>query len=237
MSDIFNEVDEGLRQERIETIWKRWRLLVYAAGGLLVSAVAINEFLVRPQMEKQRAARALAFEQALSALEESRYEEATSAFTRLMEEDEAMAPLAAHFLAQTLYEGGGDVEGAADVLAASGTTEGGPYERLALLKTAYLRADTLSLEELEVTLGTLVNEDSTLGALGRELLAAKAFQAGDTARARTEFNRLRLDPAATPQLVQRAGIALAAIPIEPEEQINQPEQGAAAPAELQENGQ
>ena len=64
-----------------------------------------------------------------------------------------LAPLAAHYLARTQLEGGGDAEAAAATLASIGGTEGGPYERLALLKAAYFRADTLTMPELEATLG------------------------------------------------------------------------------------
>jgi hypothetical protein len=94
--------------------------------------------------------------------------------------------------------------------------KGGPYERLALLKSAYFRADTLTMAELEATLGALVNEDTALGALARELIAAKAFADGDIARARTEYSRLKFDAAAPAGVVQRAEIALDAIPLPPE---------------------
>lgn len=255
MSDIFNEVDEGIRQERLESLWKRWRPFVYAGAALLIGGVAINEFAVKPYLETQRVQRALALEQAEKALQESRYADAEAAFSAIMEDDPKMAPLAAHFLAQTRYEGSGDADGAAEVLASIGGMEGGPYERLALLKSAYFQADTLTLEELEVTLGALVSEDTALGALARELMAAKAAEAGDYARARAAFNRLRFDPAAPQGVVRRADIALAALPVPPETEDTgaPPAEGAAdtdtppetspapapeaAPAEPQETGQ
>ena len=59
MSDIFEEVDESLRQDRMETLWKRYQWVVYGAAALLVAAVALNEFVITPQMEKARTARAL----------------------------------------------------------------------------------------------------------------------------------------------------------------------------------
>jgi hypothetical protein len=108
-------------------------------------------------------------------------------------------------------------ENAIRTLAAIGGTEGGPYERLALLKAAYFRADTLTLPELEATLGTLATEDTAMGALSRELIAAKAYASGDIARARTEYNRLKFDAAAPAGVVQRAEIALAAIPVAADE--------------------
>lgn len=212
MSDIFTEVDESIRQDRIQTLWKRWRIFVFSGVALLIGVVALNEFVLEPAAEARQAERAYAFELAIRALEEGNYSEAQATFTAIKETDPNLGPLAAHFLAQTLYEGGGDAAGAAGVLASIGGTEGGPYERLALIKTAYFQADTLSLPELETLLGTLLTDDSATGTLARELVAAKAFEAGDYARARTEFNRLRFDPAAPEGVVRRADVALAAIP-------------------------
>ena len=220
MSDIFTEVDESIRQDRIQTLWKRWRPFVFGGVALLIGVVALNEFVLTPAAEARQAERAYAFESAVKALQDGNYTEAQAAFTAIRDNDPKLGPLAAHYLAQTLYEGGGDAAGAADILASIGTAEGGPFERLALLKTAYFRADTLSLQELEATLGSLVTDDTATGVLARELVAAKAFEAGDYARARTEFNRLRLHPSAPEGVIRRAEVALAAIP-----------QATAAPAE------
>ncbi|MBA3066971.1 MAG: hypothetical protein FP825_00625 [Hyphomonas sp.] len=216
MTDIFTEVDEGVRQEKLASWWIRWRPFIYGAVAALVGSVAINEFILKPQAASARAARALELENAVKALEDGQYEEAEAAFRAIVESKSKLAPLAAHYLAQTQLEGRGDAVAAAETLAAIGGTEGGPYERLALLKAAYFRADTLSLSELEVTLGALVSEDSALGALARELVAAKAYAEGDIARARTEYNRLKFDAAAPAGVVQRAEIALDAIPLPPE---------------------
>ena len=241
MSDIFTEVDEGLRQEKLGTLWKKWRPFVYGGVAALIIGVAVNEFVLKPQAEARREARALALENGIRALQNAEYAEAEQAFTTIMEDDPKLAPLAANFLAQVKYEGSGDADGAVQVLESVGGTEGGPYERLALLKAAYFKVDALSLEELEALLGSLVTDESTIGALSRELVAAKAFEAGDHARARTEYNRLRFDAHAPQGLARRADIALAAIPAPPEgdteAEVTAPAPAEAAPAEPQETGQ
>jgi hypothetical protein len=238
VSDIFTEVDEGIRQEKLEGLWKKWRPFVYGGVAALIIGVAVNEFVLKPQAEARREARALALENGIRALEDADYVAAEEAFTKIMNDDPKLAPLAAHFLAQTKFEGGGDAAAAAELLASVGGTEGGPYERLALLKSAYFKADTMTLEELELTLGSLADDESTIGALSRELIAAKAFEAGDAARARTIYNRLRFDAYAPQGLVQRADIALAAIPVPPEtEEVTEAAPAEAAPAEPQETGQ
>ena len=190
MSDIFEEVDESLRQDKIETAWKRYRPFVYGGAVLLIGSVALNEFVLRPAAEKARDARALEFETSETQLAEGDYAEAQAGFREIVDGESSLAPLAANFLAQTLYEGSGDAAGAAEVLEAAGQADDTPFNRIALLKAAYLKADTASIEELETMLGDLKDEDSALGALSRELIAAKAYADGDVARARTEFNRL-----------------------------------------------
>ena len=217
MTDIFSEVDQNVREERLAGLWVRWRPFVYGSVAVLVGSVAINEFLIKPQAEAARAARSAELEAAVKALEDGQYEEAEAAFKAIVAKESKLSPLAAHYLAQVQLEGRGDAAAAAETLAAIGGTQGGPYERLALLKTAYFRADTLTLPELEATLGALVTEDTAMGALSRELVAAKAYATGDVARARTEYNRLKFDAAAPAGVVQRAEIALAAIPVAAEE--------------------
>jgi len=217
LTDIFTEVDEGVRQEKLASWWKRWRPFIYGAVAVLIGSVAVNEFVLKPQAASARAARALELENAVKALEDGRYEEAAAAFQAIVDSGSKLAPLAAHYLAQTQLEGMGDPVAAAETLTSIGGTEGGPYERLALLKAAYFRADALTLPELEATLGSLVTEDTALGALARELVAAKAYSTGDIARARTEYSRLKFDAAAPAGVVQRAEIALEALPLPPED--------------------
>ena len=170
MSDIFGEVDESLRQDKLEGWWARYQYFVYGAFALVLVAVAVNEFVLIPRANAARAARALEMEKGLSELHNGSYVAAQSAFSDLAEGGSKLAPLAANYLAQTLYEGGGDAKGAADALAAIGSVEGGPYERLALLKKAYFLADDQSMVELEATLGSLVDDEGPLGALARELV-------------------------------------------------------------------
>lgn len=245
MSDIFDEVEEGMRQDKMESLWKRYRPFVYGAAALLIGAVAVNEFVLRPQMEEARSERAMAFETAANLLEDGDYAEAQAAFQELVDSDSKISPLAAQYLAQAQYEGGGDSSGAARTLSDVAAFEGGPYARLSILKSAYFTVDNQSLSELEGSLGSLLEDPGALGSLARELVAAKAFESGDIARARTEFNRLRFDAAAPEGVKRRADIALAAMPAAPEAEIpadtdTQEETGAAAPAtpaETEETGQ
>lgn len=235
MSDIFEEVDESLRQEKIESLWVRYRPFVYGGAALLIGAVALNEFVLRPQAEKARAARALTFETAETQLKDGDYAEAEAGFRGIVDGESGLSPLAANYLAQTLYEGSGDADGAEKVLETAGKADGTPFERIALLKAAYAKADKVSLADLETSLVGLKEENSALGALARELIAAKAYAEGDIARARTEFNRLKFDAAAPEGVVRRADIALAAIPTPPA--TDETETAAETPETTEETGE
>ncbi len=213
MTDIFTEVDESVRQAKLESWWARWRPFVFVGVAALIGAVALNEFVLKPGAERATTARALELENAVKALEDGDYDVARQGLEAIIAADTDLSPIASHFLARVQFEGGGDVAGAASTLAAAGDLEGGPFERLAVLKAAYLTADTVSLADLEAKLGPLVADDSALGALSRELVAAKAFAAGDIRRARTLYNQLKFDAAAPAGVVARADVALAAMPL------------------------
>ncbi|MCA8902840.1 MAG: hypothetical protein KDA53_16500 [Hyphomonas sp.] len=240
MSDIFEEVDESLRQDKIESLWMRYRPFIYGAAALTIGGVALNEFVLRPAAEKARAERALSLETAVGQLREGDYADAEAGLRPLAEGKAAMAPLAANFLAQTLYEGQGDAAAAANALSAVADAEGTPFQRLALIKAAYAKADAATLEELETMLAGVIEDDTAIGSLARELIAAKAYASGDVARARTEFNRLKFDAAAPEGVVRRAEIALAAIPAPPADAIEDDDDASPAestPEPTEETGQ
>ena len=45
MADISEEVEEGLRQDRLTVLWKRYGILAYFGAALLIGGVALNEYL------------------------------------------------------------------------------------------------------------------------------------------------------------------------------------------------
>lgn len=211
MSDIFEEVEEGLRQDKLSTAWRKYGALAYIGAGLLIGGVALNEYLTyqRGETIERRAGQ---LESALSELTDGDYEAAAASLTTLTEAGDAVSPIAAHFLAQTRIEGFGDLAaGAAELEAAAGTAER-PAEKLALIKAAYLRADGASLDELKGMLAPLIGENSAYGALALEIVAAKALAEGDIEYARSEFNLIEVMSDVPEGVRQRAARALASMP-------------------------
>ena len=52
MSDVFQEVDEDIRQERYKTIWKRYRYYFISIIVVLIIVVATNAFLRHKILKK-----------------------------------------------------------------------------------------------------------------------------------------------------------------------------------------
>lgn len=211
MSDIFEEVEEEVRKDRVAELWRKYGLFVWLAGFAIVAAVAFNEWRMT-QQARDDVSRMTEFEAALDLLEGGQYGEAQVALQQLVDADTPLSPLAAQYLAQAYVEGSGDQAAAIATLDDAANGGGAAYQQLALLKSVYLRSETMTLAEMETELAPLIGQETPLAALAEELIAAAAYAEGDYERARREFNRLRFSAYAPPGLIQRATIALDTIP-------------------------
>ncbi|MEM1151102.1 MAG: tetratricopeptide repeat protein [Pseudomonadota bacterium] len=232
MSDIFEEVEEEVRKDKLGEVWRRYGWIVWLSALAIVGFVAFSEWR-SAQLESQNRARVAELDSALTALEAGNFGEAQSQLQAIVDADTSLSPIAANLLAQARLVGGGDKVGAAQALESVATSEGDAYRQLALLKSVYLRAETMTLAEMETELGSLTDTGSQLGALAEELIAAKAFAEGDFARARREYNRLLIAANAPAGLQQRARIALDAIPRSTSGAEGTPSPEVEAPAEVE----
>ncbi|MEM1086495.1 MAG: tetratricopeptide repeat protein [Pseudomonadota bacterium] len=234
MADIFDEVEEGLQQDRMTVLWRKYGWIAWLSAAILIGGVALNEYLGH-QRGQAIAANTGQFEAGLDQLGEQDYVGAAETMTALVNADASISPVAAQYLAQVRLDGNGDVAAAREALLASIEGEADTaIEKLALIKAAYLQADDMTREDLQAFLGTLPDESSAFGALALELIAAKAMKEGDFAFARSEFNLIRVSANVPSGVARRADQALAAMPVvevpeesEPEQSVE--EEGAAVP--------
>ena len=210
MADIFEEVEEGLRQDRAAKLWKKYGVFAYLAAGLLIGGVALNEYLQHNRAQEINES-AITFETGLDELETQEWQPAAETLSPLVNEDVEISPLAANYLAQVRLQGSADAAGAVEALEAAANTET-PIGKMSLIKAAYLKSNSMSRADLESYLGSVAVEETAFGALAKELLAAKSAAEGDIERARTEFNELRFLANVPEGVQQRAVSALAALP-------------------------
>lgn len=212
MADIFEEVEEGIRQDKWAERWSKYGIFAYLFAGLIIGGTALNEYIQYSRSSSINT-NTLILESGIKALNDGDYEGASASFSGLVDEDVRISLAAGHLLAQVKIEANGDQFAAADVLSEIAGDLSAPTEKLALIKAAYLQADSLSREDLGALLAPLrEDETSAFNALAVELLAAKAIAEGDYAYAREELTFLRVAsnvPRGTQERVQKA---LASLP-------------------------
>lgn len=210
MSDIFQEVDEALREDRAKDWWRRWGNAVIGAAVLLVVAVAgwngWNWYLAN-----QRAQAGDAFAAATATIAADK-PGATAALEKIAAQGVApYADLARLRLARLKAEAG-DKDGAAAAFRAAVQGAGDADGReLAQLLKAMQEFDSAKPEDLASELQPLLGKDRPWRAMALELLAAVALKQNDPAKARALLTELRDDAAAAPALRDRAGELLSAL--------------------------
>jgi len=214
LSDVFEEVEESLRQEKASDLWRKYGWIVIGLAALIVIATLVVN-LVNYFGEQAEDARTRQFETARTALLEGDYTAAIDGLEPLAMSDDAIAPLAASYLARARIEGQGDIDAAARALERAMQTGDAVMSDISRVKLAYLKADEMSLEELETLLDPLMKRDNAMEAVALEIIAAKAYAVGDYTRARAEYGFLNISPNAPGGVKRRAENALSVIPRAP----------------------
>lgn len=214
MSDIFQEVDEALREDRAKEWWRRWGSAVIAAGVLLIVAVAAWNGWNWYQAS-QRAQAGDAFGAALAQAQADK-PGAIAALEQVAARGVAPYDGLARLRIARLKAEAGDKEGAAAAYqAAVQAAHDADSRELATLLKAMQAFDSARPEDLASELQPLLGKDRPWRPIALELLAAVALKQDDPSKARALLTELRDDSAASQGLRQRAGELLSALGAEP----------------------
>ncbi len=210
MTDIFQEVEEDVRREKLEKIWRRHSPLILSIGALVLLATggitAWRTYAAREQAEDARAYLAAAAKVEATPLA------AVEDFGRLSKEGGGYATLSAFRQAEALQRigKGEDARAIYEKLAANGGVDE-KLRALAVLKAAYLVADKADLPDLRARLTPLTRADGAFRHAARELLAFAALKHGERDTAIKEFRALKEDATAPDSLRDRAQDMLSAL--------------------------
>lgn len=207
MTDIFREVDEELRQERLKAIWSRYGLYIVAAAVLVVAAVGGYRFYESWQVARSGESGAR-YAEAVELLAEENFDQAMPLLEQLQSEGHGAYPVLARFQEAAGLAETGQQERAVtlyDGLAQDGDVESS-FRELARLRAALLLIDTASPEDLSSRIGDLASDDGVWRHTAREILALSYYKAGDYGRADETFDTIMADPAAPARLKSRAEI-------------------------------
>ena len=181
MSDIFNEVDEEVRREKIKQLWDRYSALII--GVALVIILGVAGWRGYDWWETRQAAEwGASFEAATALAEAGKHAEAAAAFQKIAAEGTSGYRLLARFRAAAELA---TTDPAAavktyDELAADSSI-GRSMQDLAAVRAGFLLLDTVTLAELTTRLEALTTGDRAFRHTARELLAWAAWRANDKA--------------------------------------------------------
>ena len=176
MSDIFREVDEEVRREKLKQLWERHSNLIVAFALLVVLA------------------------------EGGKQAEAQAAFARLAQQGSSGYRILARFreaaeLARTDPPAAVQAYGA----LAADSSLGRTLQDLAAIRGGLIMVDSAPLAELTAKLEPLTAADRPFRHTARELLALAAWRTGDKAAAQRWFDLIATDaetPAGTRQRME-----------------------------------
>lgn len=190
--NIFREVDEELRSERMRALWRRIAPFVIGAAIAIIALVAVNEGW--NWYTNSQAARSS--EELYASLEVG--DDLAAAQTRL---DQLAAdgsgdyPVLAEFRKASLLVEAGDTAGAVaayDTLANSQSNV--RLRELALLQAAQILVDSGTLADVEARIGTIAGDDNPMRRVARELIGLAQYKAGEFAAAQASFEAVLNDP-------------------------------------------
>ncbi|MBC7907588.1 MAG: tetratricopeptide repeat protein [Rhodospirillaceae bacterium] len=207
---LIQEVDDELRHEQMQQLWRKYGNLAVGAAVALVLSVAGWQGWSTWQT-KQRVQSGAAFAAAIQALEQGKRDEALAALGSLAADGSAGYRVLADMKLADIKLNAGDRDGAIalyDRVAASGADE--VYRDLAVLKAAYLKLDGAEPAVVEKMVEKLAVESSPWRHSAREVLALAATKRGDEAKAAELFRKIADDPAAPQGVRARAAELLAA---------------------------
>ncbi len=214
MGDIFREIDEELRQEKYEKLWRRYNKLIIAAAVVLILSVAGYKGWEQYQTSR-RMEDGARFAIAKSLLQNGKTDDARALFDALGRQSGTSYGDLARFHGAALRAKAGDAAGAVQEygeIAADSDIEK-PFRDLAVILGALTETNNPSadLPALRAKLQPLSETGNPWRHSALEIMALIAQKSGDTKTAKEYFQRLVDDAEAASGVRGRASRMLAII--------------------------
>ena len=199
MADIFDEIDEELKQDRTKALWTRYGKFVIAAAAAVVSGVGASQgYSAWTQSQAEKAAnlyqQELAADDSVAALE-----------SRIGELTDGYAMLGRFQIAAGLAKAGDAAAAEAGYLAISSDSSVAPlYRDAALLMSAMNAPQGADAGDLQLRIAPLADGAGPWKGLALELSAALDLQQGRSDAALAKLETIVGLAETSPELRQRA---------------------------------
>lgn len=203
MADIFREIEEEVRREHFEKLWKKYRDHIIAAGALVVIGVAgFQLYRVYEQREANKAS--VGYQAAAQLLDSGQPRAAEPQFAALARTAPGGYARVSQLAQADALFGAGDHNAAIRIYEqiAKG---GDPYlSAVGRLHAAWAIVDGAPRAELEKLLAPLTDPTGAWHSLAQEVLAYEDLRTGNVAQALNSYRLLASDPNAPSSLHTRA---------------------------------
>lgn len=201
MADIFQEVDEEVRRERLMKLWQRYQIPIVLVLVLTLAGVGGWRYY-EYQQDKRAADLGTSFEQAVSLAEEGKHAEADAAFAKVAADgNKVYRELALMRQAAEIAQTDAKAAIAAYGKIADDSSVGPDLKDLAGVRAGELMIDAGSFQDVRSRLEPLATDGRPYRHTARELLALAAWRSGDIAAAKRWFDLLVGD-ILTPQTIR-----------------------------------
>ena len=220
MADIYREIEEGLRHDRLQKVWRRLRWPLLAALLAIIGAV-VAYVVVRDLAEERQLEQGAQYAMALETFQSGNPSSAVELFSSLADDaDEPGYVIFSRLRAAQASVAAGDTQGAVNIydrMAGDGGID--PlYRDLATLLAADRLVDTASLEEINQRLAPLLTTENPWRPLAQEIVALTALRVGRPEEARALFLELSTGAGVPPGVRARSEQLLSSLggsPVEP----------------------
>jgi hypothetical protein len=206
MTDLYEEVQEDVRQKQLEELWKKWGNYVIAAAVAILAAVGGWQYWLYAQGEAASKASAAFAKAAQEFRGEGQEKKAVEVFAKLAQDAPAGYELAARMNEAAAHIIAGQPAKAVEIydMIAQKGLGGQLMTDFARYRAALAIADTAPQIDVLNRLDPLTAKDRPWSALARELKAYVTWKGGNTTEALKQYEMLAADTAAPSNVVLRA---------------------------------
>jgi hypothetical protein len=203
VTDIFREVEEDVRRERIEKLWKEYGDYVLIGVAVVVLAVAGWQFWSYYHTQQLLKA-SDAYSKATLEAQSGNTAAAAAEFARLSKEAPGGYATLAKLQQANVLMSGGNVADAVTIYRQIEQGSDPSLAAIARIRHAWAIVDFSSQAEIVALVGPLTAANNDWKYSAREIIAYSDYRAGKVQAAIAAFKALADHPAAPPALRQRA---------------------------------
>lgn len=203
MSDIFHEVEEEVRQERLRQWWKKYGDYVIAGVSVLVIGIAGYK-LWQNWDQRERLKASSEFQSAVQMSQVGQSDIAAQAYGKIAQKAPGGYALVAELAQADELQSSGHINDAVAIYMKLADKDKTGLGAVARMRAAWAQADTISADKLKELVAPLNDGKSEWRFMAQELLAYRAMHDGQTAAALAAYKSLANDTNTPATIRQRA---------------------------------